>query len=151
MSIFSKIKSAVGGKQEAKKPAKKEIKPKKVLPADGIPSESVKPQKPEPIKPVSRKKNIKEIYRILSEPHISEKATYLSDENKYVFKVFKTANKIQVKNAVESLYSVRVKGVNIINEKSKIRKIRNISGHKPGYKKAIVALERGYKIEILPH
>ena len=146
MSFLNKIKSAVGGKKKpeevAKKPEKKEAKPKQ---------KTGDVRGPEPIKPPSRKKDLKEIYKVLIEPHISEKATYLSDQNKYVFKVFRTANKIQIKNSVENLYGVRVKEVSVINEKSKTRKMRNIIGHKPGYKKAIVALERGHKIEILPH
>jgi large subunit ribosomal protein L23 len=141
----------IGGQKKQQEPEKKAIKPKKVSSASGILSEGGKTQKPEPIKPVSGKKDLKDVYKILHEPHISEKATYLSDQNKYVFKIFETANKIQVKNAVESLYGVRAKDVKIINEKSKSRKVRNISGHKPGYKKAIITLERGHKIEILPH
>jgi large subunit ribosomal protein L23 len=148
MSFLNKIKSAISGSKKSGKPKKKEIKSKTETKPKQAAEET---QKNEPIKPVSRKKNLKGIYRVLRGPHISEKSTYLSDKNKYVFKIFKTASKIQVKNAVANLYGVRVKNVNMINEKSKSRKIRNISGHKPGYKKAIVTLERGYKIEILPH
>jgi len=151
MSFFNKIKSIVGGPKKQEKPKKKTVRPEKVPSVGGIPLEGGKTQKTEPIKPVSQKKDLKGIYRVLREPHVSEKSTYLSDQNKYVFKIFKTANKIQVKNAVTNLYGVRVKNVNIINEKSKSRKLKNILGHKPGYKKAIVTLERGYKIEILPH
>jgi large subunit ribosomal protein L23 len=151
MSFFNKIKSMVSGKKKQEKPGKKTIKPKKVPPVGGIPPEGGKTQRIEPIRPVSRKKDLKDVYKILHEPHISEKATYLSDQNKYVFKIFETANKIQVKNAVENLYGVRAKDVRIINEKSKSRKLRNISGRKPGYKKAIITLEKGHKIEILPH
>jgi len=142
MSLFSKIKSAVSGKkkvvQKPKKPAKEAV---------------IEPLKPKstPVKVVSKKRASTEAYRILREPHISEKATYLSDEDKYIFKVFDDANKIRIKNAVSSLYGVRVKDVKIINIKSKSRKMRNVSGHKPGYKKAIVVLEKGQKIEILPH
>jgi len=148
MSFFNKIKSIVGGPKKQEKPKKKTVRPEKETKSKETIKET---QKTEPIKPVSKKKDLKGIYRVLREPHVSEKSTYLSDQNKYVFKIFKTANKIQVKNAVTNLYGVRVKNVNIINEKSKSRKLKNILGQKPGYKKAIVTLERGYKIEILPH
>lgn len=151
MSFFNKIKSIIGGSKEQEKPKKKTIRPEKVPPVGGIPLEGRKTPKTGPVKPVSKRKDLKEIYKILREPHISEKATYLSDQNKYVFKVFKATNKIQIKNAVANLYGVMVRDVRIINEKSKSRKVRNISGRKPGYKKAIVTLEKGHKIEILPH
>ena len=92
-----------------------------------------------------------ETYRILKEPHISEKATKLSDERKYTFKVFFQANKNQIKKAISNLYGVRVKHVKIINIKPKKRTLRGIEGTKIGYKKAIVTLEQGEKIEIMPH
>lgn len=155
MSIFNKIKSAIGGSKKPEKTAQKKIKPKKsakeILPQGSSKPEKENLRKSEPVKPLSVKKNFKDVYRILSEPHISEKATYLSDGNKYVFKVFKKANKIQIKNAVRGLYGVGVKDVKIVNQKSKSRKLKNISGRKSGYKKAVVTLEKGYKIEILPH
>lgn len=148
MSFFNKIKSIIGGSKEQEKPKKKTVRPEK----ETKPKETIKETpKTGPVKPVSKRKDLKEIYKILREPHISEKATYLSDQNKYVFKVFKATNKIQIKNAVANLYGVMVRDVRIINEKSKSRKVRNISGRKPGYKKAIVTLEKGHKIEILPH
>lgn len=148
MSFFNKIKSIIGGSKEQEKPKKKTVGPEK----ETKPKETTKETpKTGPVKQASRRKDLKEIYKILREPHISEKATYLSDQNKYVFKVFKATNKIQIKNAVANLYGVMVKDVRIINEKSKSRKVRNISGRKPGYKKAIVTLEKGHKIEILPH
>lgn len=106
--------------------------------------------KVEPVKKVaSRKKG--EIYRILKEPRVSEKATYLSDQGKYTFKVFSQANKIQIKRAITNLYGVRVKNVKIINIKPKKRILRGIEGTKGGYKKAIITLKQGEKIEILPH
>ena len=92
-----------------------------------------------------------EIYRILKEPHISEKATHLSDERKYTFKVYSKANKVEIAKAIGNLYGVKIKDVNIINIKSKKRTLRGLEGTKPGYKKAIVTLEQGEKIEIMPH
>ena len=102
-------------------------------------------------KKVVHKKKKGEIYKFLKEPHISEKATYLSDQGKYVFKIFSWANKIQVKEAITNLYGVRIKDIKIINIKPKKRTLRGSEGTKSGYKKAIVTLEKGEKIEILPH
>ncbi len=124
-------------------------KPKKVEPP-----KVAKPSEARPKPSVGRvpiRKKAGEIYKILKEPHISEKATYLSDQGKYTFKVFPQANKIQIKRAVTNLYGVRVKDVRIINIKPKKRILRGIEGTKGGHKKAIVTLEQGEKIEILPH
>jgi len=122
-----------------KKPKEKKPEIKKEVP------------KVEPVKKITPKKKAGEIYRILKEPHISEKATYLSDQGKYTFKVFPQANKIQIKRAINNLYGVRVKDVRIINIKPKKRILRGIEGTKGGHKKAIITLEQGEKIEILPH
>ncbi|HUT96172.1 MAG TPA: 50S ribosomal protein L23 [Candidatus Paceibacterota bacterium] len=88
---------------------------------------------------------------LLKEPHISEKATNLSESGKYIFKVYPNANKSEIKKAIASLYGVVVKNVNIINIKTKRRIMKGRIGEKPGYKKAIITLEGGHKIEILPH
>ena len=132
MGIFDILKK----KKSKKKPAPK---PKEKI-------EAVKP----PLKPI-KKKAFKETYKILQEPHISEKATVLNEQNKYIFKVYPLANKTETKKAIESLYGVRVKDVNIINVPRKRKSFRGLEGFKPGYKKAVVTLEEGYKIEILPH
>ncbi|MFH1129179.1 MAG: 50S ribosomal protein L23 [Patescibacteria group bacterium] len=91
------------------------------------------------------------IAELLKEPHISEKATILSENGKYVFRVYADANKSEIKKAVAGLYGVAVKDINIINIKPKVRIMRGMKGEKSGYKKAIVTLEKGHKIEILPH
>ncbi|MCX6730073.1 MAG: 50S ribosomal protein L23 [Candidatus Portnoybacteria bacterium] len=89
--------------------------------------------------------------KLLKAPHISEKATNLSEEGKYVFKVYKNANKSEIKKTISNFYGVVVKDVNIINIRTKIKLLRGKRGEKSGYKKAIVTLEKGHKIEILPH
>ena len=86
-------------------------------------------------------------YQIIKEPRITEKAGLMMDFNKYMFKVFPEANKIQIKKAVEKLYNVKVKNVNIINVVGKQRRIGRFEGWKSGYKKAIVTLKEG-KIDI---
>jgi len=103
------------------------------------------------VKPSRVGQRFKEAYKILKEPHVSEKATVLNEQDKYVFKVYSSANKTETKKAVESLYGVRVKDVNIVNIPRKRKIFRGMEGFKSGYKKAIVTLEKGQKIEILPH
>lgn len=117
-----------------------------------VKTESKKEKKIEQtVKKAPAKKKEIAIAGLLKEPHISEKATILSENGKYVFKVYADANKSEVKKAISGLYGVTVKDVKIINIKSKTRIMRGMKGEKPGYKKAIVTLERGHKIEILPH
>ena len=89
-------------------------------------------------------------FKILIEPHITEKTTDLEKKNQYVFKVFPKANKTEIKKAIEDLYKVEVLDVKIINVPKKRRRLGRISGLKKGYKKAIVKIKEGQKIEVLP-
>ena len=87
----------------------------------------------------------------LVSPHVTEKATSLEGQNKYIFRVFNTSNKAEVKKAVESVYGINVENVNIINVPRKKRRVgKRNEGWKAGYKKAIVRIKEGQKIEILP-
>ena len=79
---------------------------------------------------------------------MTEKAVSLSENGKYVFKVSGKTNKPEIRKAVERLYDVKVKDVRIINTGGKKRQVGRFEGFKPGYKKAIVTLKQGYKIEI---
>lgn len=88
-------------------------------------------------------------YDIIKKPHISEKATDLGLNNQYIFEVFPNTNKIQIKKAIEKFYGVDVLSVNIIKIPAKKRRIGKTSGFKKGYKKAIVKVKEGQKIEIL--
>jgi len=88
--------------------------------------------------------------KILISPRITEKATAISQKNQYVFKVFPKANKTEIKKAIEDLYKVEVLDVKIINVPAKRRRLGRISGWKKGYKKAIVKIKKGQKIEVLP-
>ncbi len=88
------------------------------------------------------------LYRIIEKPVVTEKAVALAGRNKYVFKVWQKTNKIEVRKAIEKLYGVKVKDVRVINTLGKSRQVGRFEGWKPGFKKAIVALEKGYKIEI---
>ncbi|MEA3295643.1 MAG: 50S ribosomal protein L23 [Patescibacteria group bacterium] len=89
-------------------------------------------------------------YNILKHPYISEKASFLSKRNQYVFKVSQDAQKQDIKNAVEDIYKVDVLSANVIKVPKKKRKSGKTSGWRKAYKKAIVKIKQGQKIDILP-
>lgn len=76
----------------------------------------------------------------------TEKSTLGEPQNQYLFLVDKTANKVQIKNAVEELYKVKVKTVNTIISSGKLKRVRYQLGRTPDSKKAIVTLKEGQKI-----
>ena len=77
----------------------------------------------------------------------TEKSTLREPEGKYLFLVLKSANKIQIKNAVEELYKVKVADVNTFVSFGKLKKVRYQYGRTADTKKAIVTLKEGQKIE----
>lgn len=98
------------------------------------------------------------LYKIIEKPVQTEKAVSsaghpgsrakLFTGHSYVFRVWRKTNRAEVKKAVEKLYEVKVKDVRIINVVSKKRQVGRFEGWKPGFKKAVVALKKGYAIEI---
>ena len=86
--------------------------------------------------------------RFLLEPWITEKSHMEMAQNKYVFKVSRDSNKISIKKSVEDLYKVTVLDVNVVNIHPKKRIYGRIKGFKSGFKKAIVRLKEGDKIEL---
>lgn len=93
----------------------------------------------------------KEIHplRVIVRPLITEKATRLSGEGKYAFEVQRRANKTQIKVAVERGFDVRVEKVNVMTMKGKPRKVvGNRIKRQPSWKKAVVTLVHGDKIEL---
>ncbi|MBI5529939.1 MAG: 50S ribosomal protein L23 [Candidatus Doudnabacteria bacterium] len=84
---------------------------------------------------------------VLVSPRISEKAGHLVKLNKYVFKVGMGANKVEVKKAVEDAYKVKVLQVNMVINRGKQRNFGQRSGRTSSFKKAIVTLKKGDKIE----
>lgn len=84
-------------------------------------------------------------------PIISEKSTQLSALGKYVFLVDKNATKPEVKKVIEGVYKVNVTNVHIVNAKSKQKRLGQSIGVRPGYKKAILTLKAGQKLDVLPH
>ena len=81
---------------------------------------------------------------------VTERAMDLKDQNKYIFKVATGANKIEIKNAIEKLYEVKVKSVNIMNCLGKPKRAGKMMkpGKRPDSKKAVVTLSKG-SIEII--
>jgi large subunit ribosomal protein L23 len=80
----------------------------------------------------------------------TEKGTTFEPEGKYFFHVAKAANKIQIKKAIEEIYKVKVKDVNTVVAPGKRKRVRQDFGHTPDWKKAIVTLKEGQKIEVAP-
>ena len=88
---------------------------------------------------------------VLVSPLVTEKVSALNEKGKYGFIVDPSANKIEIKNAVEKMYGVNVERVNTINvlgkKKSRFTKAGTLTGRKPNYKKAIVTLAEGEVID----
>jgi len=86
-------------------------------------------------------------YEVLYRPLITEKGSGLQAQNKYVFKVNQGANKLQVKQAVEKAFRVKVASVNVMTVPGRMRRMRNRQVLSPAWKKAIVTVRPGDKIE----
>jgi large subunit ribosomal protein L23 len=86
--------------------------------------------------------------QVLIAPVVSEKSYALIEQNKYSFRIHEKAHKTQVRQAVEELFDVSVQGVNIVKVQSKPKRRGLSRGRRPGWKKAIVQLAPGDKIEI---
>ncbi|HEY3778349.1 MAG TPA: 50S ribosomal protein L23 [Rhizomicrobium sp.] len=85
---------------------------------------------------------------VILSPVITEKATKLSEANQLVFRVSRGATKPQIAKAVESLFKVKVKAVNTINQKGKPKAFRGRPFVRSDIKKAVVTLQEGYQIDI---
>lgn len=87
-------------------------------------------------------------YGVLLRPIITEKSTILAGANQYVFEVDPRANKNQIKEAVQIAFNVRVATVNTMNIKGKPKRFGRSVVHQPNWKKAVVTLAEGDKIEL---
>lgn len=86
---------------------------------------------------------------ILSAPIVSEKSANVADSsNQFVFKVAKTATKLQIKNSVELMFNVKVESVRVLNVKGKIKRFGRTLGKRSDWKKAYVKLQSGHSIEL---
>ncbi len=87
-------------------------------------------------------------YRVLVRPLITEKATMLGTNSKYVFEVFKDANKIDIANAVEEVYGIRPISVNVVKMLGKRVRRGRTTGRRKDWKKAVVTLPKGKTIQV---
>ena len=89
------------------------------------------------------------IYKVLIAPQISEKATWVAEKHgQYVFRVAPDATKPEIKEAVEALFGVKVKAVNTVITKGKVKRFRGTVGTRNDVKKAYVTLEEGNTIDV---
>lgn len=95
--------------------------------------------------------NQERLYQVLLAPHLSEKSARLGDEasSQFAFKVAKTATKPEIKAAVELLFEVKVKSVNVLNVKGKNKRFGAMFGRRKDWKKAYVTLEPGQDIDFM--
>jgi len=89
-----------------------------------------------------------ELYDVIRKPIITEKATMASENGAVVFEVAINANKPQIKEAVETLFGVKVKAVNTTITKGKVKRFRGMLGRRKDVKKAYVTLEEGNTIDV---
>lgn len=99
-------------------------------------------------KEVKKKVGVQEwMYEIIRAPHVTEKATMGSEHGHVTFRVPLCATKPQIKQAVETLFEVKVKGVNTLIQKGKTKRFKGQKGFRGDMKKAIVTLEQGQTID----
>jgi large subunit ribosomal protein L23 len=93
---------------------------------------------------------MKTVYNVLIGPMLTERGALLKEqENKVLFKVEKSANKIDIKRAVEEIFKVKVERVATMNYRGKIKRMGRHSGKRPDWKKAIVTLKEGEKLDFI--
>ncbi len=135
-NIFSRRKTS-SQRESSPEPKKKEKRVETSATGERKTTEKVKAK-------VSGGENWREV---IIHPHLSEKSTRLMGDNQYVFRVYKNANKSEIKKAVETIYKVKVAKVNIVRSPAPVRHFRNQRSTGERRKKAIVTLKKGYKIE----
>jgi large subunit ribosomal protein L23 len=92
----------------------------------------------------------RDIYHVIRHPLMTEKnQNRVDSQNQYTFEVDRSANKVEVKKAVEELFSVKVKSVSTVNVKGKPKRAGINLFRTQAYKKAIVTLAEGHKIELI--
>jgi len=91
---------------------------------------------------------MKDYTDIIIAPVITEKSAASAEKNVYTFKVASDANKIEIKKAIETAFGVKVEKINTLNTKPKAKRVGRHSGMTQSYKKAIVTLKDGEKIEL---
>lgn len=151
MGLFDRFKKRKEGKAVSKeKKLKTEEKIRPLRPTSerkGISKKEAKSLSKEKIKKV-KKEDTGEAYRLLLKPLLTEKATNLGKYGQYVFAVASDANKIEIKKAIYDLYGVEAVKVNVVNQRGKAVQYGRSKGRTKSWKKAIITLKPGEKIEI---
>lgn len=89
-----------------------------------------------------------QLMNVLIAPHVTEKTSLaMQNHNQYTFRVQRNATKTDIKRAVELMFDVKVKGVQIVNEPGKARRFGRITGRTQDWKKAYVSLVQGQSID----
>ncbi|NCF75113.1 MAG: 50S ribosomal protein L23 [Xanthomonadaceae bacterium] len=155
MSFLDKIKKTIKGESKEDKKSERDIK-KEVKKGEKGKKKDIKKIREEKkaVKKEIKARDVKKekikgiAYRILVRPLITEKITSLGVFNQYVFAVSTKANKIDIKKAIQEVYGIKPISVNIINMRG--RKVRSgkVSGETKKWKKAIITLKKGEKIEV---
>lgn len=91
---------------------------------------------------------MKTCYDIVKTMVITEKGAILNDQRKYLFQVDQVSNKVEIKNAIEEIYKVKVQSVNTSIVRGKLKRVRREQGSTSAWKKAVVTLKPGEKIEV---
>ena len=86
-------------------------------------------------------------HQIIRRPVVTEKGTALTEQNKYLFEVDRRANKVEIKQAVESLFNVKVAAIHTVSMRGKVKRVGRFAGRTSDWKKAIVTLREGHSIE----
>lgn len=107
-----------------------------------------KKKKKSKVKFANFKEKAELVNNIIISPVVSEDAMNKEAQSKYVFKVSESSNKPEIKGALEARFKITVEKVNIIKYKTKVHKFRYRKGQKKGFKKAIVTVKKGEKIEL---
>lgn len=132
-----------------KKSAEKKVSMKDLYGSQSAPAKSVAPAKEGAATAVTAESKLaSRAYRVLIKPLVTEKAANLGAQNKYVFAVAETANKIEVAEAVAMVYGIKPLSVNIVRVKGKQVRYGRIRGERKDWKKAIVMLPAGKTINI---
>ncbi len=147
MGIFDKFKAKKGQKEVL--PKKSEVSsqvpaPKSLPQAEGVAKKEVK----KVTKAGELRGKTDLAYRILVKPLITEKASDIGSLNKYIFAVSPKTNKVEIKKAIRSVYNVDPIKINISNFSGKKVRYGRIQGVTKGWKKAVVTLKPGDKIEV---
>ena len=88
------------------------------------------------------------LYEVIRHPVVTEKSTLGSEHNQVTFRVPLDASKPEIKAAVEGLFAVKVKAVNTLRQRGKVKRFRGRLGKRADYKRAIVSLEEGHSIDV---